>query len=56
MSSPATPRAEESANPVFRDFVRYFLGLGTSGFGGPIATVGYMQRDLVGLALFPLRG
>src|SRR5207249_3326748 len=27
--------------------VRYFLGLGTRGFGGPIATVGYMQRDLV---------
>lgn len=25
----------------------YFLGLGTLGFGGPIATVGYMQRDLV---------
>ena len=27
--------------------IRYFLGLGTWGFGGPIATVGYMQRDLV---------
>ncbi len=27
--------------------VRYFLRLGTVGFGGPIATVGYMQRDLV---------
>lgn len=26
---------------------RYFLGLGTTGFGGPIALVGYMQRDLV---------
>jgi chromate transporter len=26
---------------------RYFVGLGTWGFGGPIATVGYMQRDLV---------
>jgi chromate transporter len=25
----------------------YFLRLGTVGFGGPIATVGYMQRDLV---------
>jgi chromate transporter len=31
-----------------RSFLRYFLGLGTWGFGGPIATVGYMQRDLVG--------
>ncbi|WP_432974171.1 chromate efflux transporter [Dactylosporangium sp. CA-233914] len=30
-----------------RTFLGYFLGLGTWGFGGPIATVGYMQRDLV---------
>ncbi len=36
------------ANDVgFRKFLRYFLWLGTFGFGGPIATVGYMQRDLV---------
>jgi len=27
--------------------LRYLLGLGTWGFGGPIATVGYLQRDLV---------
>lgn len=33
--------------PQFGAFLRYFLGLGTWGFGGPIATVGYMQRDLV---------
>src|SRR6266536_4990157 len=31
----------------FHRYFRYFLGLGTWGFGGPIATVGYMQRDLV---------
>jgi chromate transporter len=29
------------------DIVRYFLRLGTLGFGGPVALVGYMQRDLV---------
>ena len=29
------------------DLVLYFLRLGTTGFGGPIALVGYMQRDLV---------
>lgn len=29
------------------DLVAYFLRLGTTGFGGPIALVGYMQRDLV---------
>jgi len=29
------------------DLLSYFLGLGTTGFGGPIALVGFMQRDLV---------
>ena len=31
----------------YRSYLRYFIGLGTWGFGGPIASVGYMQRDLV---------
>jgi chromate transporter len=30
-----------------RGLVRYFLYLGSLGFGGPVALVGYMQRDLV---------
>jgi chromate transporter len=29
------------------NLARYFVRLGTVGFGGPIALVGYMQRDLV---------
>src|ERR1700739_2130141 len=49
------------------DLVRYMAKLGTLGFGGPVALVGYMHRDLVerrqwisdsdykeGLALEPL--
>jgi chromate transporter len=39
-----SPRAESGG---LRDVVRYFLILGTVGFGGPIALAGYMQRDLV---------
>src|SRR5712675_1131315 len=42
------PHVDEASAPrSLREFLRYFLGLGTWGFGGPIATVGYMQRDLV---------
>jgi chromate transporter len=40
----------DSANVVpssRRELIRYFLLLGTLGFGGPIALAGYMQRDLV---------
>jgi chromate transporter len=33
--------------PTLRELLRYFLWLGTTGFGGPVALVGYMQRDLV---------
>lgn len=50
---PPDDREESEAQPgpveavPFRRYLGYFLGLGTWGFGGPIATVGYMQRDLV---------
>ena len=37
----------EHGSGSLRDIVRYFLRLGTLGFGGPIALAGYMQRDLV---------
>jgi chromate transporter len=30
-----------------KELILYFLRLGTTGFGGPVALVGYMQRDLV---------
>jgi chromate transporter len=30
-----------------RDLILYYLKLGTWGFGGPVALVGYMHRDLV---------
>ncbi len=33
--------------PSLWALVRYFLYLGSLGFGGPVALVGYMQRDLV---------
>lgn len=53
MSTPTTdpPPAASSPAPAdqrtLRGLVRYFLTLGASGFGGPIALVGYMRRDLV---------
>jgi chromate transporter len=54
MTLPHDPGAEPAPEPGraqptigFGRFLRYFLWLGTFGFGGPIATVGYMQRDLV---------
>src|SRR5688500_14785186 len=40
-------RLEGVETSSLRDLVGYFLRLGALGFGGPIALVGYMQRDLV---------
>src|SRR6185369_8379723 len=49
MSSPAhVPDADVPGNAYsLSGLLAYFLQLGTFGFGGPIALVGYMQRDLV---------
>jgi len=38
---------KNNATYKLTDLVVYFLKLGTWGFGGPVALVGYMQRDLV---------
>lgn len=35
------------SNYLLRDLIVYFLKLGTWGFGGPVALIGYMYRDLV---------
>lgn len=39
----------DKAKPLYSlaEITTYFLKLGTWGFGGPVALVGYMQRDLV---------
>jgi len=39
----------EAGKPSYslKDLIYYFLKLGTTGFGGPVALVGYMHRDLV---------
>lgn len=36
-----------ASRPSRAALIRYFLGLGTFGFGGPVALVGAMRRDLV---------
>jgi len=41
------PAGEATRTPSMREFLLYFLRLGSFGFGGPIALAGYMQRDLV---------
>ena len=36
-----------TSRPTLRDLSRFFLWLGATGFGGPIALVGIMERELV---------
>src|SRR5215467_1425489 len=43
----AGPGLQETTRPTLRALLLYFLRLGALGFGGPIALVGYMQKDLV---------
>jgi chromate transporter len=45
MPSPVV--APAAARARLAELVRYFLYLGTLGFGGPVALVGFMHRDLV---------
>jgi len=40
-------QAPASRNYTLWQLVRYMLALGTWGFGGPVALIGYMYRDLV---------
>jgi len=40
-------QVEHHGRRTLRGLLRYFLKLGGSGFGGPIALVGYIHRDLV---------
>lgn len=43
----STFKDDMEPNYSLKDLIVYFLKLGTWGFGGPVALVGYMHRDLV---------
>src|SRR5438128_2161748 len=45
--APAATTTEGPDRASLGQLVRYFLYLGTLGFGGPVALVGFMHRDLV---------
>lgn len=43
----ATSFADNNARYSLWQLILYFLKLGSLGFGGPVALVGYMYRDLL---------
>ena len=47
MDQPISPDANAPAPYSLGQLIAYMLKLGTLGFGGPVALVGYMHRDLV---------
>ncbi|MBI3530852.1 MAG: chromate transporter [Betaproteobacteria bacterium] len=49
MEVSAEPSSEIGGSPAYRlsELVAYAVKLGATGFGGPVALVGYMHRDLV---------
>src|SRR5215475_8180338 len=42
------PAESNTQRVPIRELVRYYLRLGSIGFGGPVALVGQMERELVG--------
>src|SRR5262245_53420379 len=46
-TAPVDTTAPQGQSRTLAGLFRYFLGLGSFGFGGPIALAGYMHRDLV---------
>src|SRR5438270_5790154 len=47
MATPETSAASTPRRRPLREIVSYFLRLGTLGFGGPVALVGLMEKELV---------
>src|SRR5712664_794393 len=47
MNTMAISAEDGETQPKLREFLLYFLHLGSFGFGGPIALAGHMQKDLV---------
>lgn len=44
---PEDVKGKRLSRPMIRELLYYFIRLGTTGFGGPIALAGYMESDLV---------